>query len=316
MGHRAPFHITHVSDFHETRINKDIMLTKLKLKRKIWVSRRRSEALQADLMRCLDLKTTSFSDLKKRKKANVLFIMGSGGSVNDLSDSQWEQIRSSDSFGINFWTAHPHVPDFYTFETAKIFDANQALFHNLNIRKSDYRNTEILLKIRSLFDDQTEEELRKTLSCPEISMSFPSYFTAGGEKQLVHLFKNYESITGKLRKKNPDLFFLKNASIVFATLFGFDMGFSDIVYCGVDGYAGSTYFYDDKTHVELGTKLPDQRGIFPGKKHKTMEQKKGALTAATCLQLIHEHLFQRNNVRMWVGTNPSILDEWLPKWNW
>jgi hypothetical protein len=293
-------------------------ITKLKLKRKIAVSEHRTSKLQNDLTKRLGLKTTSFSKLQKNKKSDTLFILGSGSSVNKLTEKQWEQVRKHDSFGINFWLLHPHVPNFYSFETERdprLPEVNRALLQNIEARKNEYRQTEMILKIRKSFDVETEEKLKKLCIESSLSISIPHFFTVGDRKQLIHLLKNYEKITKKLRSKHPDVFFLKNASIVFATVFGFDMGFKHLVYCGVDGHADSGYFYDSLNPLPPNTVLPPL-GNPQGQMHTTMDPKFHSLTANDCLGLIYENLLQRNNVKVWVGTENSILSEWMPKWDW
>jgi hypothetical protein len=192
---------------------------------------------------------------------------------------------------------------------------NRTLLQNIEARKGDYKQTELILKIRKSFDTETEEKLKNICMEDSLSISIPHFFTAGDSKQMIYLLKNYEKITQKLRAKDPDIFFLKNASIVFATVFGFDMGFRNIVYCGVDGYAGSDYFYDSLKPLPPNTVLPPL-GNPQGQMHTTMDPKIHSLTANDCLRLIYKHLLQRNNVQVWVGTENSILGEWMPKWDW
>ena len=50
--------------------------------------------------------------LNEVKKSNTLFILGSGDSINDINNKQWEEIKQSDSLGINSWLVHKHMPTY------------------------------------------------------------------------------------------------------------------------------------------------------------------------------------------------------------
>lgn len=49
----------------------------------------------------------------------ILFIMGSGSSVDDLTHEHWDLISDHTSIGINFWTIHSFTPSFYALEKSR-----------------------------------------------------------------------------------------------------------------------------------------------------------------------------------------------------
>ena len=54
--------------------------------------------------------------LSDYKSSDKLFILGSGSSITDISDTQWAHIDEHDSFGLNRWPVHEFTPTYYTFE--------------------------------------------------------------------------------------------------------------------------------------------------------------------------------------------------------
>ena len=55
--------------------------------------------------------------LKEQKESETLAILGSGASINELTDSDFDFIDSIDSLALNWWGAyHNFVPDFYSIE--------------------------------------------------------------------------------------------------------------------------------------------------------------------------------------------------------
>lgn len=51
---------------------------------------------------------------------SVLFVLGSGASVDDLASDHWHTIARSTSVGVNFWTAHTFSPDYYALEKMSV----------------------------------------------------------------------------------------------------------------------------------------------------------------------------------------------------
>lgn len=57
-----------------------------------------------------------FSSARLRKNSDTLFILGSGESVLQLSETHWAEVREGVSVGVGAWTIHPFVPDFLALE--------------------------------------------------------------------------------------------------------------------------------------------------------------------------------------------------------
>lgn len=293
------------------------MFTRLKLKRKIFRENKKSTGAQQEMFSQLGITPSPLSELKSFKRSDVLFIFGSGASICNISNQQWSQINRKDSLGINLWLIHPHIPNFYTFEVPRLYHHQEVMMHNLRIRAKDYRHTAFLFKGGNEFNEKFAGTIKEIATSDNLSMFIPTYFTVGDESQFVCLLKNYDLITKKLRLSSPDALFRKRASIVFSTMLGYDLGYKDIVFCGIDGKAGSGYFYEDKEQTPFpGTIVPEDSGQQKGAIHKTMNPSINPLTAERCLQLIDTHLLTERGVRMWVGTTNSILSEWLPSWKW
>ena len=55
---------------------------------------------------------------KARPTGSTLFILGNGGSINELSPHAWQEISQHLSVGLNAWPLHPFVPSYFSFEFA------------------------------------------------------------------------------------------------------------------------------------------------------------------------------------------------------
>lgn len=66
--------------------------------------------------RKLGIRPFSEIEVKALKSSDILFILGSGASINQISAARWEIIRRHDSIGFNSWPIHPFVPTLYFIE--------------------------------------------------------------------------------------------------------------------------------------------------------------------------------------------------------
>lgn len=89
----------------------------------------------------------TLADLKRRKK-DILFILGCNQSVNEIADSVLNKIDQYDSLGFNFWIYHKFVPTFYGLEYGKDPQVWYYFEQCIRRRESDYRDTIFLCHSR------------------------------------------------------------------------------------------------------------------------------------------------------------------------
>jgi len=58
----------------------------------------------------------SIRNIYKHKGSDTAVFLGSGTSINDITEKQWESIAKTDTWTINNWMYHPFVPTFYHVE--------------------------------------------------------------------------------------------------------------------------------------------------------------------------------------------------------
>ena len=294
------------------------MLTSIKLNRKIRREYQKSSKVQQRAFHDVEIEASDYQGLMSYKSTNTIYILGSGASVLKLSTSKWSEVSTADSFGLNFWTIHPHIPTYYTFELPRVPVMRDLMLHNYRNRLDDYKNTAVMLKAEASYDRGLVMGLSKSSQMKDGNLTIPAYYTVQDESQLVYLLKNYKKIQSKFRLAERGVFFRKRASVIFAAMLAYDLGYKNIVFCGIDGYAGSGYFYHDASGCSIvtGALSPASSGQPDGAVHKTMSTEHNSLNVDYCLSLMSQYLFDDNGVRMWVGTEHSMLSKWMPSWKW
>ena len=71
-------------------------------------------------------KNITLNELRDAKSSETIVLLGSAPSINDITQKEWEQIKTCDSFGINFWYLNDFVPTYYFMEPPK--DQNILIF--------------------------------------------------------------------------------------------------------------------------------------------------------------------------------------------
>lgn len=266
----------------------------------------------------LGWESCSLDQFTRHRNSDTLYVLGSGSSIVSLSPEHWACIKSADSFGMNFWLVHPHVPSYFCFEMPRVAKVRDWLLCNMLHRAEDYRDTRAVFKIsREYFEDREgKRELARVAKCFQAFV--PTFFTASDGKGLEALLRHYGSITKSLRKKDDSAFFRKRASVVFATMFASELGFKNIVLCGIDGTPGSGYFYEsgNDTNITAGAVVPESSGQMPGRVHKTMDTQLNPLGVRECLEMIDRLLLKPSGVGLWLGTSGSALADVIPAWHW
>jgi hypothetical protein len=184
-------------------------------------------------------------NLSKFKKSDTVFMLGSGPSINAISQRRWAAIARHDSIGCNFWLFHSFVPTFYFYEaigyrSGKVFEAFQRIAEK---RANEYANcVKVVTGLMGLtphFDlfrpEAWAKDLHTTYTVPVPARS-EQEFEVG--LRLLRKFGIF-SRTAKVSK-----IFKQGSSITGLISLAVRMGYTKIVLCGVD-LGNAEYFYQD-----------------------------------------------------------------------
>ncbi len=160
-------------------------------------------------------------DLSRVKSSDTVFVLGSGWSINEISDQHWEVVGRHDSIALNFWPVHHFVPRLYLFENVIRSEGSEALFDALHSvltrRADDYRG---VVKVVSEFLPPGERQL-----VYEIPESFVPNLYVGYSTSVVAR-DSTELVAGLRYMRDKDVFapgnrlrsHFKNAGSVLAAL--------------------------------------------------------------------------------------------------
>lgn len=285
----------------------------IKTGRRLFGSRRRLARVTSQL----GLRPICGNPLGSLKQSNTLFILGSGGSINQLDDAAWAEIGAADSIGFNFWPLHDFVPSLYVTEICDVppgQEANYANYrHLMAARAADYAATPILIKdgervgedwLKRYIED-FPPSLRGNIALSwdwEVPDETPEALAAS---------LRFWSACGLLKHPAAPLL-RKRASIFYLILLGLRAGYERIVLCGVD-LDNSAYFYQPREaeYAAKGRLIP-QPVYAPTTVHKTDNPTLGEMTISVALAVLDREILQPQGVQLAVGLPSSRLHPMLP----
>lgn len=174
--------------------------------------------------------------LKKYKKTDKVFILGSGSSINTISSQEWDEILENDTIGFNFWLYHDIVPKFYCYEENLDKSRNDIFYQLLNLKRKDYKNVIFIIKdleYKGVTDQLIPKELKKNFR-----LSYELTIPYDKTQQISNFFRRY---------KDEKVLMKKNGTLSYLVILLYYLGYKEIILCGID-LDDNDYFYFDKKY--------------------------------------------------------------------
>jgi len=205
-----------------------------------------------------------FKELYNKKKSHIAVFLGSGASVNDITEEQWSILTRFDLWAVNNWVYHPFiVPDFYHIEVKK-YDA-LIVKERLTEKWSKYKNVNFVIPKpkgeKSLVLDTIGHEKQSKI------------YTYDFNKRGAHpLRSSAQIIDANYDVKSPILIKSYDASVTLLIDMLYKFGYKHIILVGVD-LSDSRYFWtggDSKVYGRVHHQWNKQHeGKSPNSPHNT-----------------------------------------------
>ncbi len=276
----------------------------------VWYDRFKTYRLRKEILN-KGLNSAIEFDLKKHKKSDTLFILGSALSVMDLTPSDWAEIKKHDTFGFNAWLFHDFVPTYYGIEPM----ANEQLFDSytgaLSERRKEYENTPVFVQYQHL-KMRNKSFSHKGINQDNLWFNAPFMPNTTNERVLKKMIDKWASI------QHTDLseVFHYAGSLSYTITMGYIMGYKKIVLLGVDLNSSEYYFSHDKVsklakdyyQVHVARERRMQRDVKST--HRTLLKSVTAAYGCLPISIFVEFLrdaIQPKGVELLIGNDKSAL---------
>lgn len=247
---------------------------------------------------------------KNHKRSDTLFILGSGSSINQITDKQWNTIEQHDSIGFNFWIVHDFVPDFYKFEL-DLSEKNKRTDYYYQILDKKWELYKNKIIIYNHFDSKKDVPVQILQKLADNKIYYPRYiYIPGREIKSFNMSMKFLKMFEKYILNRPCLF-AKRSSITLLISLALMWDYKKIVLCGID-LNNSKYFYDDAYYKE---KYPGLNSGQSGLVHMSFDSKKNPFTIDKIIMCINDIMIQNTGKQLLVLNKSSALYPSLSKYD-
>lgn len=263
-----------------------------------------------------------FSSLNKNdltKKSDTLFILGTGSSINDITENQFKEISKHDSIAFNHFLIHDFIPDYYLLESSRDSEVRNIQVHNIKQREKDYKGVKFLFK--GLEFSRTQNVLA-ALAEEDLDIDFyysTSLYSRNNlktkkttEKELLQIL----NFSKKINKNRISFCYEKRASLSHLLFWAYLQDYKKIVLCGID-LNNSKYFYESDKYKSMQKDLiipPNgQKGVLHASNDR--DANRNNLTIQEVIEVYDKLIFKPNKINVFVSSNSSALSKNFPTYS-
>lgn len=259
------------------------------------------------------------SDLMPHKTSDTIFILGSGESINKITDKQWKIIDRHDSIGLNRWPVHEFVPTYYSFELPKrgYNEMRQAFLNLLEYRKEDYCDTPMIIKDITRMQGMIRNSNIESYTCGELLLSRDSNFPKIPTNTRAHRrLLQWLASRGHFFNQDFGLLYRRCGSVSYLIHLAVLLGYETIVLCGVD-MINSKYFFMSDQYRESNIPIPEPETTDTNKTHRTNDPNRGPrMKLEDIIYLIDDIILQPNDIELYVENDISALHPRVPLYSY
>lgn len=246
----------------------------------------------------------STEDIMARKRSSTLVILGSGASINDISDSQWQFIARHDSIGFNFWFVHSFVPTFYHVEYLR---DQYELVNYIAIMKGlekRYREVPFLMSSNTANTGWHPKYRPEVFPRSVKLFVYPQFIIKSIPRDRAIEPSDFGDLTVNLGEAP----YIARGSLTIVVHIGFQMKYDRIILAGID-LNNRGYFYDDLDCMKWKTELFQKKNgshpitVWSGGKYHAVD---------TFLPAFNEIVLKPNGTELFIASKSSLLYPSLP----
>ena len=260
----------------------------------------------------------SLLDLQKHRKSDILFLLGSGPSINELNKSDWDKITSNDSWGFNFWFCHDFIPKKY-FLQSPISNLNNPEHLNaldnmmtnmLMDKRKKYEKVKFFLRGDGVNDYRFHKtKIGKTIFTQGFDYSFlPELIVSSKSRIPPKAIIRQMYLAGFFSKKNKLMPIPKFGSTITELIsFGLINGYKKIILCGIDMNDGG-HFYDSNQYYKKYKYLKVLSDLNNSKNiHEHMDKNTRKYTIKHIILELNNLAKEKFNAEIFVSSSTSSL---------
>jgi hypothetical protein len=266
----------------------------------------------------LALDTRDSASLIQLGHRRTLFILGSGASINTLTDEHWEEITAGMSVGVNSWPLHPFIPTIYSFESQESaeYEHEAQVLRSVLARRLETGHQPVMLHLRPHASTRPDWEI---LPPPGWDGRLFYYGrTTLATHRLRNLERDLKALIGAHRSGAlpPEILLDSGGSVGRMVSLGIFLGFERVVLVGVD-LGGNEYFFEDDPRYLSNLGIESYN---PWKsrteQHETQQRTNRSFVATEFLGSLAAVSRDLGGPEIFVAGKKSLLSGVVPQFKW
>jgi hypothetical protein len=256
-------------------------------------------------------------------KNKILFILGSGSSINSLTEKNWSEIGENMSIALNNFLSHSFTANIYSLETGNVpdqYDFNE-IYLELLSKKFNSNKIKVLLNYNHLpLNELDRDVFLKDLSKIGVEYQIHKPLNLPTSNSLI--LRNIMALPNVLIPFNDYRCTVHHgSSLSTAMILGARLGYKKIVLAGFDLNDSNYFFYTQKDFVSkrltdlyqsiLGKDL-DKPHIQTQKSHTNSFS---SVTTVEFIEVFKKTLGKKYGVKLYISNPKSLLAEQLEVYN-
>lgn len=266
----------------------------------------------------------NFDALKKHKKSDTIFILGSSPSILGMKSSQWSEIKAHDSIALNNFAFHHHIPTFYWLELSSVYLYTLHFLFSEIEEKYTSENVPFILNYTNFDQSQINFDAMPKSIRDKCSFLLPRLVFSQTENSIVKTCKKLLAELQQQKLSYKSLFHIR-ASVPTCVQISWVLGYKKICLPGID-LKNQHYFYQqldtqNARECAKGERIIrnyDKRTIDVDRFHRTESEKVsselGTLTASNILRIQQRELLEPMGSQIFSYSQESKLSDYFPLW--
>jgi hypothetical protein len=238
----------------------------------------------------------------KYKTSDTIFILGSGPSINLITENQWDHISKHNSIGFNYWLVHEFVPTLFMYQ-----GVDEAMLNLLNDSFDKYKDVPFILRGTDIAFgrfNMNDSRINLLKNNPVYFLnSFPVSSMSNIEiKKLIKFMHSLGYFNfGEISRLTPKF----RSSLGLLISLCYQMGYKKIVLCGMD-MQNSQHFWDSDLYKNQRVKygLPLENSVNIGLFTDVRYSKN---TVPEYVYSLNDWMFHKDNVEISLINSQSEL---------
>ncbi|MEX2411819.1 MAG: hypothetical protein WD607_10720 [Candidatus Paceibacterota bacterium] len=250
------------------------------------------------------------NDFLKYKTSDTVFILGSGPSINNITESQWNKIAECDSIGFNYWFAHNFVPDMYVFQIPVTDSAKVKMASILTDKFDQYKNIPFILRGSGLANGHLSSAKELKYLLQKLKLYYLCEYPISSRCSISpDLLFRYMDALGFMTYGNISEFIPKwRSTIGLILMLVYQMGYKNIVLCGID-MQDNDHFWDYGSLTDIKQKYQLPHPVVSNTKNikSFTDKNRSKNTVPKYIYSLRDWFKEKSDVNVYVGNEKTVL---------